>query len=152
MTTASPERSSSLTEPSFTNQESAPKHAPYVEAPPGRPPIERHGQMASQLHDSKYEPRTPQSPRSIIAASCRAAEAGSHNPVPPSGWSPRCRQWITAHPVSTTAPTTSPPRSPYGFRSSPAYWGLGWHLIYPSWRDGFRHGLGDTPPSANPAE
>ena len=45
-----------------------------------------------------------------------------------------------------------PARSPYGFRSSPAYWGLGWHLIYPSWRDGFRHGLADTPPSANPAE
>jgi nucleoside-diphosphate-sugar epimerase len=27
---------------------------------------------------------------------------------------------------------------------------LGWQLIYPSWRDGFRHGLADTPPSANP--
>src|SRR6266540_550135 len=77
MTTASPERPSSLTDPSSTNQESAPKHSPYVEVPPGRPPIDRHGQMASQLQDSKYEPRTSQSPKSIITASCRVAEAGA---------------------------------------------------------------------------
>src|SRR6266540_4489584 len=81
MTTASPERPSSLTDPSSTNQESAPKHSPYVEVPPGRPPIDRHGQMASQLQDSKYEPRTSQSPKSIITASCRVAEAGCHDPT-----------------------------------------------------------------------
>src|SRR6266508_1042085 len=81
MTTASPERPSSLTDPSSTNQESAPKHSPYVEVPPGRPPIDRHGQMASQLQDSKYEPRTSQSPKSIITASCRVAEAGCPNPT-----------------------------------------------------------------------
>src|SRR5215211_539788 len=79
MTTASPERSSSPTDPSSKNHESTPKHSPYVEAPPGRPPIERHGQITSQLHDSKSEPRTSQSPKSIIAASCRLAETGGHN-------------------------------------------------------------------------
>ena len=31
---------------------------PYVERPPFTPPTIRHGQIASQLHDSKYEPRT----------------------------------------------------------------------------------------------
>ena len=29
---------------------------PYVERPPGTPPIMRHGQIASQLHDSRYVP------------------------------------------------------------------------------------------------
>jgi hypothetical protein len=31
---------------------------PEVERPPGTPSIIRHGQIASQLHDSKYAPRT----------------------------------------------------------------------------------------------
>ena len=31
-----------------------PKQTPWVERPPGRPPTVRQGQIASQLHDSKY--------------------------------------------------------------------------------------------------
>jgi hypothetical protein len=31
---------------------------PYVERPPGMPSVMRHGQIGSQLHDSKYEPLT----------------------------------------------------------------------------------------------
>ena len=29
---------------------------PCVERPPAVPPIRRHGQIASQLHDSRYDP------------------------------------------------------------------------------------------------
>ena len=47
--------------PSSTDQERTPKQIPWVERPPGTPAIVRHGQIASQLHDSKYEPRTCQS-------------------------------------------------------------------------------------------
>jgi hypothetical protein len=47
--------------PSWICQDRAPKHSPKLEGPPGRPPTLRHGQMASQLHPSKYEPRTRQS-------------------------------------------------------------------------------------------
>src|SRR6516164_3921381 len=46
--------------PDSTNHDNAPKHTPYVEGPPGRPPTLRHGQIASQLHPSKYEPATRQ--------------------------------------------------------------------------------------------
>jgi hypothetical protein len=35
-----------------------PKQIPFVDRPPATPPTMRHGQMASQLHDSKYEPLT----------------------------------------------------------------------------------------------
>src|SRR5438105_10199009 len=33
---------------------------PEVERPPGRPPMDRHGQIASQLQASKYDPATLQ--------------------------------------------------------------------------------------------
>ena len=38
-----------------------PKYSPALDEPPGRPLTLRHGQIASQLNPSKYEPRTPQS-------------------------------------------------------------------------------------------
>ena len=40
---------------------SAPSQIPWVERPPGTPLIRRQGQMASQLHDSRYVPATRQS-------------------------------------------------------------------------------------------
>src|SRR3954454_18602121 len=46
--------------PSSMRHASAPKHTPYVERPPWTPPTIRHGQIGSQLHDSKYAPEMDQ--------------------------------------------------------------------------------------------
>src|SRR6185312_2618402 len=48
-------------------QDRAPKHSPKLEGPPGRPPTLRHGQIASQLHASKYDPRTRHSLEAAIS-------------------------------------------------------------------------------------
>src|SRR5215467_6326966 len=61
ITTRRPDRSTPSAWPSWICQDRAPKHSPKLEGPPGRPPTLRQGQMASQLHPSKYEPRTRQS-------------------------------------------------------------------------------------------
>ena len=61
MTTSRSVRSTPSAWPSWTCHERAPKHSPWVEAPPGAPRTLRHGQIASQLQPSKYEPRTRQS-------------------------------------------------------------------------------------------
>jgi hypothetical protein len=55
------ERSTPPAWPSWMCHDKAPKHSPKLEDPPGRPPTLRHGQIASQLHPSKYEPRIRQS-------------------------------------------------------------------------------------------
>jgi hypothetical protein len=52
--------------PASTIHESAPKHSPYVERPPGLSPIRRHGQIATQLYASRQLPEICQG---IITAS-----------------------------------------------------------------------------------
>ena len=54
------ERSMPSAAPSSISHESTPMQTPCVERPPGAPSIRRHGQIASQLHDSKYVPRIRQ--------------------------------------------------------------------------------------------
>src|SRR5581483_7762109 len=58
--TGRPERSTPPAWPSSMTHERMPSHSPWVDRPPGTPLIRRHGQIASQLHDSKYVPRTLQ--------------------------------------------------------------------------------------------
>src|SRR5438552_9546215 len=70
-------------------QERAPKHSPKLEGPPGRPPTLRHGQMASQLHPSKYEPRTRQSTNELAPDTAIATP-----PIPSACSGSYCRQGV----------------------------------------------------------
>src|SRR5439155_17950458 len=67
MTTEKPERSSSFAWPRAIVQPSAKSQMPYVERPPFRPPIDRHGQIASHEHASKYGPATAQARSAVIS-------------------------------------------------------------------------------------
>src|SRR4030095_3519693 len=64
MTTESPESGTAPRSPSRIRQDNAKSQLPYVDPVVVglRPPCHRHGQIASQLHASKYVPETPQSP------------------------------------------------------------------------------------------
>ena len=77
-------------------------HSPCVERPPGTPSTRRQGQIASQLQDSKYEPRI----RQLMAAS----------PFPSPVSRPCGRATASAWRRAASAPERSrarrPPRSP----------------------------------------
>src|SRR5205814_983931 len=106
--TPSPDRSSPSAAPSSIRQPSKPKHTPFVERPPRTPSTIRHGQIASQLHDSRYSPATRQSTPLLNHPSgyvVRVPAPERPNPEHPS-LNPvdKAKDVVTgvAHPVDTT--------------------------------------------------
>src|SRR4029453_14590940 len=67
MTTESPESGTTPRSPSRIRQDNAKSQLPYVDPVVVglRPPCRRHGQIASQLHASKYDPESRQSPITV---------------------------------------------------------------------------------------
>src|SRR6516164_9652352 len=98
-TAPSPSRLVSPYRPASISHERAPRQSPCVERPPAAPPMRRHGQIASQLHDSKYEPRICQSGRAMyhkampyaaqddVGSEARGRREPSQLAAPPMGFS-----------------------------------------------------------------